>query len=354
MVLRAGSLFLAFLTLCSGQDLTALRSGYESALNRWESTDPNLESELFRNSEAEMLARIDAAATLRVAVGQAKAAYFAGLGRAYRGAANQLLAPAPPALAKPRFNSDMLAEAGRLVEALNGQIRRSAGADGARLAALQQQKSGLIELQFLLSDWQRKLDAVPSKPASVAGAAPAAATLNSLAAEFEIQAQQVAVENKVWAGLYETMRDEVRRRSGEPAAATAASSASSAPPTIQTVPGTGLVVPNLAGEWVARNAAVAQASSITLRMSQSADQVDGVCEITYPGDGRAPVTLPFEGRIQSDFMRFALKTPLRGSVVLQRSGATKLQFSYAVDKPVPRGLSVRSLSGDTVIEFVRP
>lgn len=351
MVFRAGTLLLAFLSLCPAQDLATLRSGYEAALNRWESADPGLEAELFRKPAADMLIRIDAAAALRTAVGEAKTAYFTGLSRAYRGAAHQLLAPAPAAPAKPRFNSDMLVEAGRLVEALNGQIRRSTGADGARLAALQQQKTGLLELQFLLSDRQRKLDAIPSGPAPIAGAAHAAAALNSLAAEFENKAQQVAAENKAWAGLYETMRDEVRRRSAEPAATAAVSSA---PPSVQTVSGTGLVVPNLAGEWVAQNPAVAQASGITLRISQSADQIEGAFELAYPGTGREAVALQFEGRIQSDFMRFALKAPLRGAVVVQRSGASKLQATYSVEKPVPRGLAVRSIGGDAVIEFVRP
>lgn len=363
---RADGVVRAFCVLLLGSALTcaaqepapaALRTAYAGALDRWERADPTLEAELFRKPLAEMLARIDAAARLRDEVGRAKLAYLTGLAHAYRTAAAQLRAPAPPPLKRPADNSVMLTEIAGVIDALNADIRRNGAKDTEKLAALQRQKTNLLELQFLLSDRQRKIEAIRAEPRPTDGAA-AAAGLSALASSIDSHRERLAAESKAWAELYSTMREEVRRRAAESAPGAAAQAeTSSSIPAVQVVPETGAVVPNLAGDWSATAPAAVQAESLVIRIRQTGDRVEGACEAIYPlrtnDTQKTAGVFNFEGRITSDFMRFTLKAPLKGWVVLQRVNASRLRLSYRVEKASSHGIRTGEIAQESPIDLVR-
>ena len=358
-----GVLLLGAAMTCAAQEpaLTALRAAYAGALDRWERADPTLEAELFRKPAAEMLARIDAAARLRDDVGRAKLAYLNGLSHAYRSAAVQLRAPAPPPLKRPADTSAMLTEIARVIDGLNTDIRRNGAKNPEMLAALQRQKTNLLELQLLLSDRQRKIEAIRAEPRATDGAA-AAASLSATASSIDAQKERVAAESKAWADLYATMREEVQRRAAESASGAAAVGATSPPispsvPAVQVVPETGAVVPNLAGEWSATTPSAVQAETLLVRIRQTGDHIQGAYEAIYPaGAKEAQKTagvFQFEGRITSDFMRFTLKAPLKGWVVLQRVNTGRLRLSYRVERASSHGIRTGEIAQDSPIELVR-
>lgn len=82
---------------------------------------------------------------------------------------------------------------------------------------------------------------------------------------------------------------------------------------------------------------------VNVRITQQDDLVQGSYEGVYAVPEDEPhnptVRFSFEGRIRTETMRFALKAPLQGTILIQKVGAHQIRVSYAIDNPEVRNIS---------------
>ena len=341
-------------------NLEGLRLHYAQSLHEWEQADPNLEDELFRRPAPEMQARIEAAAGRRAAVGAAKWAYLQALAVQYRAAAAELRNPPPPKPELPDFDRQMLSEAATMVGEINADIKAAPAGERARLAALQRQKSEMLELQLSLAGRQRRLESLPSVEAMPRDVDAEAQHLLALASSLESQKDVIANESKAWASLYEAMREEVKRlsvgSSRRPVSGLQASPVRA--PVVTMTPG--LVLPVIGGHWTIQGPA-GPASGLPLhvdvRISQADARVDGTYDAEYAPRGdkdtSTHVSFSFSGTIASEIMRFPLKAPHRGWILIQRAGSARLRVSYEIENVKAMISPVGSIPEERAIELLK-
>jgi hypothetical protein len=178
-------------------------------------------------------------------------------------------------------------------------------------------------------------------------------SLLGLANRLEGQEGVLEAEATAWERVYEGLKVEVERRSPKtaPTAGTGAPvTGASVPVGMEAVATAQAVVPPLGGVWFLQNLDARKTDDgayeprfVNVRIAQQDDLVQGSYEGVYAVPEDEPhnptVRFSFEGRIRTETMRFALKAPLQGSILIQKVGAHQIRVSYAIDNPEVRNIS---------------
>lgn len=344
--------FLGFAALpaSAGQPaLEALRTAWSAALEDWKATGVEADRELFQRRPADSLSRIDEAAAKRRRVTEAKREYILALARHYRQAARRYQEAQQPVLDPP--GEAELREA--IVAAIAGierQLKTLPAANRAAAPALERQRGELLAVQAgLRSRQETRNRARLASPAGAADTQAAAESLLALANRLEAHEATLRQESGAWDRIYAGLKDEVERRSPravEPAPAAPATGSAVAPGAVASQ----AVVPLLAGIWFLQNLDARKTEDgayeprfVNVRITQQEDRVQGNYEAVYAVPEDEPynptVRFSFEGRITTEILRFPLRAPLRGYILMERTGPLRMRVSYGIENPEARNIS---------------
>lgn len=336
--------------------LDALRAAWSAALDDWKAAGVEADRELFQRPPADALSRIDEALAKRRRVTEAKKEYILALARHYRQLARRYQEARQPALDPP--GEAELREA--IVEAIAGiesQLKTLPAANRAAAPALERQRAELRAVQAgLLSRQEARTRAGLASSGSAADTQAAAESLLALANRLEAHEATLRQESGAWDRIYAGLKDEVQRRAPRPAEpAPGVPTAGAATP-----PGSGAsqaVVPVVAGTWFLLNLDARKTEDgayeprfVNIRITQRGDNVQGSYEAIFAVPEDEPynptVRFWFEGRITAETLRFPLRAPLRGHILLERTGPVRMRVSYSIENPEARHISFASVGPD--------
>lgn len=329
--------------------LDALRTAWSAALDDWKATGVEADRELFQRPPAGSLSRIDEALAKRRRVTETKREYILALARHYRHLARRYQEAQPPALDPPGEAAlrEAIAEA---ISGIEGQLKALPAANRAAAPALERQRSELRAVQAgLRSRQEARTRAGLASSAGAADTGAAAESLLALANRLEAHEATLRQESGAWDRIYARLKDEVERRSPravEPAPAVLTAGAA-------TPDGAGAsqsVVPSLAGIWFLQNLDARKTGGgayeprfVNVRITQQGDRVQGNYEAVYAVPEDEPynptVRFSFEGRITTEILRFPLRAPLRGYILMERTGPLRMRVSYGIENPEARNIS---------------
>lgn len=335
------------------QELEGLRGAWSAALTEWRQTGVEEDRGLFQKPVGEALAGIEDAAEKRRRLTEAKRRYLRALAGEYRAQAQRLQA-AEQEKSEPASEMGLRLAMGLAIGELEKQAKGLGAADRESLPVLQRQRT---ELMAVRSSMEARRQA---RERSGAGrgpggevVAPAVESLLGLANRLEGQEGVLEAEAKAWDRVYEGLKVEVERRGPKtvPTAGTGAPARGAAVPVgMEALATAQAVVPPLGGVWFLQNLDARKTDDgayeprfVNVRITQQDDLVQGSYEGVYAVPEDEPhnptVRFSFEGRIRTETMRFALKAPLQGTILIQKVGAHQIRVSYAIDNPEVRNIS---------------
>jgi hypothetical protein len=308
---------------------------------------------LFQKPVGEALAGIEDAAEKRRRLTEAKRRYLRALAGEYRAQA-QRLQGAEQEKSEPASEMGLRLAMGLAIGELEKQAKGLGAADRESLPVLQRQRTELMAVRSSM-EARRQARERSGAGRGVGGevVAPAVESLLGLANRLEGQEGVLEAEATAWERVYEGLKVEVERRSPKtaPTAGTGAPvTGASVPVGMEAVATAQAVVPPLGGVWFLQNLDARKTDDgayeprfVNVRIAQQDDLVQGSYEGVYAVPEDEPhnptVRFSFEGRIRTETMRFALKAPLQGSILIQKVGAHQIRVSYAIDNPEVRNIS---------------
>jgi hypothetical protein len=344
------------------QELEALRGAWSAALAEWKQTGVEEDRELFRKPVGEALAGIEEAAEKRRRLTEAKRRYLRALAGEYRALAQRWQA-AGQEKSEPASELGLSLAMGLAIGEVEKQAKGLRAADRESLLVLQRQRTELMAVRASMNarEQARQRSGVGRGPGAEV-VEPAVESLLALANRLEAQEGVLQAEAEAWDRVYRGLKVEVERRGPKavsptesgPAETTGAGPAETTGVAVRAgterVPTSQAVVPPLAGVWYLQNLDAGKTADgayeprfVNVRITQEDDLVQGSYEAVYAVPEDEPhnptVRFSFEGRIRAETMRFALKAPLKGTILIQKMGAHQIRVSYGIDNPEVRNIS---------------
>lgn len=320
--------------------LDALREAWNAALNDWKSANVEADRDLFRRPVAEALSHIDETMAKRRRLNEAKLQYVMELARSCRAFVRQW-EQSPGALSEPPGESGLRQSIAGAIRDLDRQLKALPAGSREAAAVLERQRDEFRTIQTALANrGQSRPGGGLANPADVA---PALEAVLAFANRLEAHGVALRQEAEAWDNLYQGLKEEVERRAPRAvaAAATPAPGGTGAPPSATF---SQVVVPSLAGVWFLQNLDARKTADgayeplfISLRITQQEDRVQGRYEGLYAVPEDEPynptVRFSFEGRITAETLRFPLRPPLRGHILIDRVHPSRLRVSYRIENP---------------------
>jgi hypothetical protein len=351
--------FAAALPLAASQPgLDTLRAAWSNALDDWRSANVEADRTLFQRPAPESLAQVEAAAERRRQLTETKRRYVAALAGHYRTLAREWQDQAGGA-STPASEAGLRSAVRDAIGDLDIQLKSLAPSDRASAPALQRHRTELLAVQTSLRSREdaRVRNGAGRGPAP-ADLDPAVETLFALANRLETHDAALQQEAEAWDRVYSALKSEVERR-----APRAVTPVSEEPATGAAVPlgaeaaNAQAVVPSIAGIWFLQNLDARKTEDgayeprfINVRITQQDDRVQGSYEAVYAVPEDEPhnptVRFSFEGRITTETMRFPLRAPLRGSILIERSTPLRIRVSYGIENPEVRNISFGYVPAD--------
>jgi hypothetical protein len=335
------------------QELEALRGAWSAALTEWKQTGVEEDRALFQKPVGEALAGIEDASEKRRRLTEAKRRYLRALAGEYRAQAQRLQA-AEQEKSEPASEMGLRLAMGLAIAEVEKQAKGLRAADRESLPVLQRQQKELLAVRSSMeARRQARERSGAGRGPGAEVVAPAVESLLGLANRLEAQEGVLQAEAEAWDRVYAGLKAEVERRgprtvTAEEAGAPATGSA--VPAGMEAVATARAVVPPLGGVWFLQNLDARKTDDgayeprfVNVRITQQDDLVQGSYEGVYAVPEDEPhnptVRFSFEGRIRTETMRFALKAPLKGTILIQKVGAHQIRVSYGIDNPEVRNIS---------------
>lgn len=334
--------------------LETLRAAWSAALDDWKAANVEADRQLFQRPPAEAAARIGDALARRRRLDSAKQQYITALARYYRTAARQWqeassVPSAPPGEAglQEALNA-ALEDLGRQIKTLPASSRDSA-------PVLERQRGELRLIQASLRARQEARGrAFPGASAAAGEVEAAVEAMLALANRLEAHQSTLRQEAAAWEQIYTGLKEELERRQPPPpvpAGPTGAAVPLGAEASAQAV------VPSLAGVWFLQNLNARKTEDgayeprfVNVRITQQEDRVQGSYEAVYAVPEDEPhnptVRFSFEGRITTEVLRFPLRSPLRGFILIERATPLRIRVSYSIENPEVRNISFGYVGAD--------
>ncbi|HAX41649.1 MAG TPA: hypothetical protein PLF84_16845 [Bryobacteraceae bacterium] len=335
------------------QELEALHGAWSTALTEWKQTGVEEDRALFQKPVGEALAGIEDAAEKRRRLTEAKRRYLRALAGEYRAQAQRLQA-AEQEKSEPASEMGLRLAMGSAIGEVERQVKSLGAADRESLPVLQRQRTELMAVRSSMEARQqaRERSGAGRGPGAEV-TAPAVESLMGLANRLDAQEGVLRAEAEAWDRVYEGLKVEVERRGPKTGSMTgtgAPATGAAVPVGMEAVATAQAVVPPLGGVWFLQNLDARKTDDgayeprfVNVRITQQDDLVQGSYEGVYAVPEDEPhnptVRFSFEGRIRTETMRFALKAPLQGTILIQKVGAHQIRVSYAIDNPEARNIS---------------
>lgn len=340
------------------------REAYAASIDIWSVLQESLPGQIRRLSPADAELRIQAAEKARLTINRTRQAYLNALRDSYTAVVKSL---AGPAAARPAeldlllaADKELLADIASATAFLDGEIRTIASTDRARAAALQKEKTDLLELRTIVLRRGRELDRVETIRRLAAGRGESLSKAYQRLADWTATAEsEAAKEDAMWAAVYAKMRRElanlplgtITSRKSEPGEAVKVEAPQPAPqaaPAVVQSAG-GALVPSVGGVWILNNPRAKklpngayEPASARLEVSQSGADIQGSFECTFavPAEEKFNpiVRFSFVGKITNPILRFEISAPLSGSILLRQADGG-LEVSYGISNPQRTGIA---------------
>lgn len=371
-------LALALLLLASSGDVFAqaaqspvsrAREAYDAAVDIWLAIQQNLAEELRLLPVEAAHIKLQGAERARQALSMARLSYLHSLKQSYAGVASSLSVAGSAAdnTATLVLSADkvMLTDLDAAVALLDGDIKRAAAAaDRSRAAALQEQKTDLLELRSMILRRGRELDRLESARTLSNGRREALAKAYGRLAEWTTAAAEAAAKDEeTWAAAYTAMRGQIANRPRErvverqaPEPAVPASPPAQAGPALAQGGGS-VLVPSIGGLWLLNNPRARklpngayEPASARLEINQNGTEVEGTFECTFAvpaNESYNPVVrFNFTGKITNPILRFDISAPLVGTILIRQSDAATIEVSYGISNPQKTGIAFGAVPED--------
>jgi hypothetical protein len=344
----------------------AAREAYAASVDIWTVVQESLPEQVRRLPAGGAEQRIQAAEKARIAVNRTRQAYLNSVRDSYAGAARSLSAPAGSKAGEADLllaaDKELLADIGNAAELLDAEVKAIAATDRARAAALQKEKTDLLELRTIVLRRGRELERVETSRRLTAADREKLAKAYARLAEWTATAEaEASKEDAAWAGFYSRLRGELanlpletlaaRRSPAETAKAKAEGEAEppapAAPAVVQSAGGA--LVPNVGGIWILNNprakklpSGAYEPASARLEISQSGADIEGSFECTFavPAEEKfnPVVRFNFTGKITNPILRFDISAPSSGSILLRQADGA-VEVSYGITNPQRTGIA---------------
>ncbi|MBE0657748.1 MAG: hypothetical protein IH602_08645 [Bryobacteraceae bacterium] len=343
----------------------AAREAYAASVDIWSVIQESLTEQIRRLPASEAEVRIQAAEKARLAVNRTRQAYLNALRDSYAAAAKPPPAPAGGKTGEVQLilaaDRELLADIGSATALLDAEIKATAGTDRIRAAALQKEKTDLLELRTIISRRGRELDRLETNWRLAAANRETVAKAYARLAEWTVTAEaEASKEDAAWAGVYTKMRGQLanlplealtaRSSEAEPPPVKQEAAVQAASPAVAAVVQSagGALVPNVGGVWAMNNprarklpSGAYEPSSARLEVSQSGAEVEGSFECTFavPAEEKFNplVRFNFTGKITNPILRFDISAPLSGSILLRQADGA-LEVSFGISNPQRTGI----------------
>ena len=348
--------------------LALAREAYDAAIDVWVALQQNLAEEMRTLPADAARNKLQAAEKARQAVARTRLSYLTSLSQAYADFAAGLraVASAPDSAAGQLLSADkaMLSDLDAAVALLDSDIKTAAAADRPRVAALQKQKTDLLELRSLALRRGRELDRLESvRKLAKERRESLAKSYTRLSEWASAVAEAAAKEEESWAAAYTAMLGEISNLPRErvvrrPAPETAPPS--TPPVQIAAAPaqaGGSVLVPSIGGLWLLNNprakklpSGAYEPASARLEVNQNGTDVEGSFECTFavpPDEPFNPVVrFNFTGKITNPILRFEIAAPLTGTILLRQADAGTMEVSYGINNPQKTGIAFGAVPED--------
>lgn len=342
------------------------REAYVASLDIWALVQEGLPEQIRRLSVTEAEQRIQAAEKARLAVNRTRQAYLNALWESYEAAASSLSAPAAGRAGEIDIllsaDKALLSDLHSATALLDGEIKTISGTDRTRAAALQKEKTDLLELRTIVLRRGRDLDRIETSRRLNASNRETLAMAYARLAEWAKTAEaEASREDAVWVGVYSKMRGDLanlplgtlatRKSQAEtPPAMDGTEAPPAAPPAELVLQSSGgALVPNLGGIWVMNNPRAKklpdgayEPASARLEVRQNGADVEGTFECTFavPAEEKfnPVVRFNFTGKITNPILRFDISAPLSGSILMRQAGGA-VEVSYGISNPQRTGIA---------------
>jgi len=349
--------------------LAPAREAYEAAIDVWVALQQNLAEELRLLPAEAARIKLQGTEKARQAVARARLSYLSSLSRSYADVAASLRGAAGGTADSTTglilsADKSMLSDLDAAVVLLDGEIKSAAATDRPRSAALQKQKTDLLELKSLIQRRGRELDRLDSARTIANGRWESLAKAYARLAEWASTAAEAAAkEEEAWAATYTTMRGLITNLPRERVVERQAPETARPPsPPAQTGPvlaqgGGSMLVPNIGGLWLLNNprakklpSGAYEPASARLEIIQNGTDVEGSFECTFavpPNEPFNPVVrFNFTGKITNPILRFDIATPLAGTILLRQADAATIEVSYGISNPQKTGIAFGAVPED--------
>ncbi|MBA3974651.1 MAG: hypothetical protein C0504_10595 [Candidatus Solibacter sp.] len=342
------------------------REAYAASVDIWTVIQEGLPGQIRRLGASEAESRIQAAEKARVAVNRTRQAYLNVLRGSYAAAAASLAAPAGGRAVETKAllaaDKELLSDIENATNLLDGDIKAIAATDRTRAAALQKEKTDLLELRTIVMRRGRELDRIETSRLLAASNRQALAKAYARLAEWTTKAEaEASKEDAAWTERYTAMRGELANLPLETLAARKSQPETAPPqeeavaqPAAQTAPvvmqaAGGALVPNVGGVWVLNNprarklpSGAYEPATARLEISQNGAEIEGSFECAFavpPEEKFNPVVrFNFTGKITNPILRFDITAPLSGSILLRQAGGG-VEVSYGISNPQRTGVA---------------
>jgi hypothetical protein len=344
------------------------REAYESAIDVWVVLQQNLAEELRLLPAETGQARLQGTEKARQSVARARLSYLSSLSLHYADLAASFRGPgsAADSTSGQVLSADktMLSDLDEAVVLLDGEIKSTAATDRPRAAALQKQKTDLLELRSLILRRGRELARLESARTLASGQRESLAKAYARLAEWtSLAAEAAAKEEESWAAAYTAMRGQISNLPREKIVERPAPETAPPPtPPVQIAPapaqgGGSVLVPSIGGLWLLNNprakklpSGAYEPASARLEINQNGTDVEGSFECTFavpPNEPFNPVVrFNFTGKITNPILRFEITAPLTGTILLRQADAGTMEVSYGINNPQRTGIAFGAVPED--------
>lgn len=352
----------------TGSPLVPAREAYESAIDVWVVLQQNLAEELRLLPAETGQARLQGTEKARQSVARARLSYLSSLSLHYADLAASFRGPgsAADSTSGQVLSADktMLSDLDEAVVLLDGEIKSTAATDRPRAAALQKQKTDLLELRSLILRRGRELARLESARTLASGQRESLAKAYARLAEWtSLAAEAAAKEEESWAAAYTAMRGQISNLPREKIVERPAPETAPPPtPPVQIAPapaqgGGSVLVPSIGGLWLLNNprakklpSGAYEPASARLEINQNGTDVEGSFECTFavpPNEPFNPVVrFNFTGKITNPILRFEITAPLTGTILLRQADAGTMEVSYGINNPQRTGIAFGAVPED--------
>lgn len=339
--------------------LSAAREAYSSSMDIWMALQQDLPIQIRRLPSADALAKMQTVEKARSAVGKARRDYLNLIKDAYTAAASRYEVPdhskSEAGAMIEITDKELLSDLDQVISRLDEEIRSSAATDRPRAAGLQKQKTELLDLKSLVLRRGRDLDRYEAELSQFRSGRQA---LNraylDLAGWVASAAEAADRDDARWTAAYSRLRAQIESRPVErPVSKLPEAPPPAQPVTTPIVPSAqaavSALVPNISGLWVLNNprarklpSGAYEPASARLEITQTGPEVSGSYECSFAvpeNESYNPVVrFNFAGRITNPILRFDIKAPLAGTILIRQGAAGTLEVSYGIRNPQKAGI----------------